>query len=138
MMDLAGLTVDSLARGLFEGWKHSPGHRRNMLDPDVVDTGVAVALSGATQRYYAVQEFGRPRALMIRFSIRNDSGQAAPYVLDGREFTLAPGVTRTHGQCGAAQLSLGTGAGPSAVQPKQGQTYSIVPADGTGRALRLN
>src|SRR5262249_39880143 len=36
----AGFTTDELARQFFEGWKHSPPHRKNMLDPDVTETGV--------------------------------------------------------------------------------------------------
>ncbi len=35
--------------------------RKNMLAPEVTETGVAVARSGKTGRYYAVQMFGRPR-----------------------------------------------------------------------------
>ena len=48
-----------LAGRYVEGWKNSPGHRRNMLDKVVSDTGVAVARSPKTGRYYAVQLFGR-------------------------------------------------------------------------------
>ena len=51
-----------LARRLVEGWKASPGHRRNMLDGKVTETAVAVARSGKSGKYYAVQMFGRPRA----------------------------------------------------------------------------
>ena len=50
-----------LARRLVEGWKKSPGHRRNMLDPKVTETAVAVARSAKSGKYYAVQMFGRPR-----------------------------------------------------------------------------
>jgi uncharacterized protein YkwD len=50
-----------LARKLFEGWKGSPGHQKNMLEPGVMDTGIAIARSG-TGRIYAVQMFGRPRS----------------------------------------------------------------------------
>lgn len=52
--ELAGRYVD--------GWKKSPGHRRNMLDRVVTDTAVAVARSPGTGRYYAVQLFGRTMA----------------------------------------------------------------------------
>ena len=40
-----GYTTEELGKTFVEGWKHSPGHRRNMLDPDVAETGVAVARS---------------------------------------------------------------------------------------------
>jgi uncharacterized protein YkwD len=32
-------TAEELAQGFFQGWKQSPGHRKNMLDPTVADTG---------------------------------------------------------------------------------------------------
>ncbi|HXF78521.1 MAG TPA: CAP domain-containing protein [Usitatibacter sp.] len=60
--DSRGFTTPALARGLIQGWKDSPGHRRNMLDARAVDTGVAVAQSAHSGRFYAVQMFGRRRA----------------------------------------------------------------------------
>jgi len=52
-----------LARRFVEGWKASPGHRRNMLRSEVTETAVAVARATASgaPRYYAVQLFGLPR-----------------------------------------------------------------------------
>jgi uncharacterized protein YkwD len=58
-----GFATAELARDFFEGWKKSPGHRRNMLEREATDTAVAVAKSPRTQRWYAVQMFGRPRSL---------------------------------------------------------------------------
>src|SRR5262249_23915200 len=69
-----GFTTAELAEGFFEGWKNSPGHRRNMLDPDVTDTGVAVARSDKTGYYYAVQMFGRPKSKAVKFRVANRSG----------------------------------------------------------------
>lgn len=57
----AGFRTAELARGFVEGWKHSPGHRKNMLEPAVTDTAVAVAHSEKSGRYYAVQMFGQPK-----------------------------------------------------------------------------
>jgi uncharacterized protein YkwD len=62
----AGFRTAELARGFVEGWKHSPGHRKNMLDPAATDTAVAVARSASSGRYYAVQMFGRPKSLGCR------------------------------------------------------------------------
>ena len=56
-----GFTTQALASKFVKDWKHSPGHRKNMLDPDVTETGVGVAQS-ETGYYYAVQMFGRPRS----------------------------------------------------------------------------
>ena len=58
----AGFTTRDLAGHLVEGWKNSPGHRKNMLQPDVIETGVAIAhrrLDGR-EYFYSVQLFGRP------------------------------------------------------------------------------
>ena len=60
--DSRGFSSSALAQGLVQGWKDSPGHRRNMLDGRAIDTGVAVAQSRHTGRFYAVQMFGRRRA----------------------------------------------------------------------------
>ena len=59
----AGFTTPDLARHLVEGWKSSPGHRKNMLEPNVIETGVAIAhrRHGGVEDYYSVQLFGRPQ-----------------------------------------------------------------------------
>ncbi len=58
----AGFTAEDLSRGFLEGWKKSPGHRANMLDPELMEVGMAVAHSEQSDKYYAVQVFGRPRS----------------------------------------------------------------------------
>jgi uncharacterized protein YkwD len=57
-----GFTTAALAQALVQGWKDSPGHRRNMLDARALDTGVAVVHGAHSGRFYAVQMFGRRRA----------------------------------------------------------------------------
>jgi uncharacterized protein YkwD len=56
-----GFTSEELARELVEGWKNSPGHRRNLLDPELTEIGVAVAYGKWSGRYYGAQAFARPR-----------------------------------------------------------------------------
>jgi uncharacterized protein YkwD len=41
----AGFTTEALAEGFFQGWQHSPDHRKNLLDPAATETGVGVAHS---------------------------------------------------------------------------------------------
>ena len=60
--DSRGFGTGGLADLLFEGWKRSAGHRRNLLDAEVTDSAVAVARSAATGYFYAVQMFARPRS----------------------------------------------------------------------------
>ena len=52
-----------------------PGHRQNLLDPAVTQTGIAVAQDDKG-RYFGVQMFGRPKTSAIRFSLRNRSAQS--------------------------------------------------------------
>jgi uncharacterized protein YkwD len=48
------------AAAMMQGWKDSPGHRRNMLTPDINEIGVGAA-QGKSGRWYFVQVFGRPQ-----------------------------------------------------------------------------
>ena len=83
-----GFTTEGLAERLFRGWKNSPEHRANMLDPDVYDIGVAVAHSEKTGRYYGAQEFGRPPSKAISFQVANRTSGSVHYTVDGESFTL--------------------------------------------------
>lgn len=46
---------------VMQAWKNSPGHRKNMLIPDVTQIGVG-AQQGRSGRWYFVQVFGHPEA----------------------------------------------------------------------------
>lgn len=94
-----GFSTAELAQMLVEGWMDSRGHRANLLNPDVTETGVGLARSQSTGRYYAVQMFGRPRALEVHFEIHNGSGSVVTYRLGGQEQSLPPATTVTHSQC---------------------------------------
>jgi hypothetical protein len=53
---------DNSARAFVQGFMHSPSHRSNLLDPKLVETGVAIA-TGPYKQYYvniAVQLFAIP------------------------------------------------------------------------------
>lgn len=104
----ADFETTDLARRLIEGWKNSPGHRKNMLQRDAIDTAVAVARSTGkgAPRYYAVQMFGRPLSERMEFSVRNASDALARYRLAGREYEVYPGEVRTHAECGPQALAF--------------------------------
>jgi uncharacterized protein YkwD len=129
-----GFTTAELADKFVAGWKQSPGHRKNMLDPDVTDTGVAVAQS-KSGTYYAVQMFGRPRSQSIRFQIVNRTDSTITYALDQNTFTLPAQTTRRHEQCRPAELVFHEGTGePITLRPKNGETLAVFqdPAGGFG------
>lgn len=97
----------ALGEVLVEGWKHSPGHRKNMLEPAVTETGVGIARD-AGGRYFAVQLFGRPKRAAVSFSLVNRSGERVEYRVGGKGYALAPRTTRTHTICRRAELEIGT------------------------------
>jgi hypothetical protein len=130
-----GFTADALAARLAEGWRRSPEHRRNLLDATVVDTGVGLAQSTHTGRWYAVQMFGRPRAASITFSIENPTRTALRYHTAREAFVLEPGMTRTHRLCVPQTIAFEGVAGPSSFEPHAGEHW-LVQADASG-ALHL-
>jgi uncharacterized protein YkwD len=137
--DSSGFTSEELGKRLVEGWEMSPGHRRNMLDPDVTETGVAVARSEKTGYYFAVQMFGRPKSLAIEFKVENRSAKTASYKIGDRDFTLPPRYVRTHEQCRPTEVTFELPAGgktaPESLKAEHGGRFVIVDA---GDGLRVN
>ena len=127
-----GFTTKALTNGFVEGWKHSPGHRRNMLDADVTNTGVAVARSETTGYYYAVQMFGRPKSQAISFKIANESEAVVRYAVAGHTFKLQPRYTRSHTLCRPSDVTFyPAGEKPATkdegkkVRPRDGDHYVL-------------
>ena len=133
----AGFATRELAQGFVEGWKRSPGHRRNMLDPDVTETAVAVA-QGTPGHYYAAQLFGRPLAQAVRFSVANRSPATIHYRVDDKGFSLAPRQTRTHQSCRPGEIEFDwPGRQQEAkVRPRNGERYAVVRSDAGRFALQ--
>src|SRR3954464_7617824 len=80
-MKSTGFSTDELAQRFFDGWKNSPPHRENLLDPDLKEIGVSISHSPASDRYYAVQDFGRPKSASIHFQISNRTPDTLHYKL---------------------------------------------------------
>jgi uncharacterized protein YkwD len=116
----AGFETADLARRFVEGWKNSPGHRKNMLEPDVIHTAVAVAHGAVkgVQRYYAVQMFGRPRSAAVVFSVSNTSPVPVEYRVGDRPFVVQPRSIRTHTECSAQALAFDLPGDADARAPK--------------------
>lgn len=127
----AGFSVDELATGFVKGWKTSPPHRKNMLDADVLETGVAVAQSDSSGYWYAVQMFGRPKSAAIEFTITNRSDSRVEYTIRDRSFLLPPSYTRTHMRCREPQVNFEFPAGRTpTIHPTSGDSYAIVSESG--------
>lgn len=125
--DSRGFDAEPLAEKFFVGWRESPGHRKNMLDPDVTDTGVAIARSETTGYYYAVQMFGRPKSKAIEFKVTNKADAAVSYVIGEEKFTLEPRYTRGHTRCRPPELVLTLPARDPDAKP---ETQTLRPANG--------
>jgi hypothetical protein len=119
-----------LAQRFMDGWQQSPSHRRNLLDADVTDIGVAVARSAASGRYYAVQVLARPEARSLRFRISNDGQVPLLYRVDGRAYRLDSRGSATHEHCRAAEVTLQVPGQrhPTVLQPVDGGHYRVGPA----------
>ena len=98
-----GFAADELAERLVTGWKESPEHRENMLDPDLMEIGVAVARAEDSPTYFAVQMFGRPDSAAISFEVTNESETEVEYTVccggSDRTFPLGPKQQRRHQRC---------------------------------------
>jgi uncharacterized protein YkwD len=128
-----GFSTEELVTQFVEGWEKSPGHRKNMLDPDVTETGVAIARSADTGLYYAVQLFGRPKSLRIQFRVTNRAGAAVKYKIADKTYELPPRVVMTHELCRPSEVTLlaADGATVATTRPANGDKFAVTAgADG--------
>jgi uncharacterized protein YkwD len=130
-------TAEDLAKQFVEGWEKSPGHRKNMLDPDVTEFGVGVARHAESGYFFAVQVFGRPKSLAIEFRITNRSGDSVRYRVEEQTFDLPPRYSRTHQTCRPTEVTFlppegqaeSAKPGPT-IRPKSGERYIVEVAAG--------
>jgi len=127
-----GFTAEALAGDCVGGWENSPGHRKNMLDKDVQDIGFGLARSSRTGRYYAVQDFGRPKSAMITFKVANRTDTSVTYTIDGQTCTASPGYTITYERSRPPELRFPwsdkvnvTQAARKVFRPASGASYTI-------------
>lgn len=123
-----GFSTADLATRFVEGWKKSPGHRKNMLDPDVTETGVAVAQSEKSGKYYAVAMFGRPKSAAIEFTIKNETDAEVKYKLGDETLALPTSSIRTHELCRSAELKFEWSEDegqPQTLRPGPGDRYVV-------------
>jgi uncharacterized protein YkwD len=134
-----GFATADLAARLVEGWKKSPGHRKNMLDGDVTETGVGVALSEKSGKYYAVAMFGRPRSAAIEFSIKNETDAEVKYRVGDEELALPASSIRTHEQCRSAEVKFEWSEAegqPQTLKPGPGDRFVIAKEAGKFRVRK--
>ncbi len=131
LQDGSSPSADALARRFMEGWKASPPHRRSLLDPDVVDTGVGVATSPQhPSRSYAVQVFGRPQSREFSFQVSNRSAQSVSVSFQGESQRVDPYVNITYTACEPASLVFASPpvTGVATFRPERPTQYRLEPS----------
>lgn len=135
-LDSRGFETRALAGLAIEGWKNSPGHRRNMLAPHVVEIGVGVARAADKDpKFISVQLFGRPKTLAYSFKIANVSKDAVAYSFDGKSHTIEPRYAVTHSACQPGEIAFQLPAGKKA-EPTLASRYAA--RDGQVYTLKAN
>jgi uncharacterized protein YkwD len=136
-----GLSDKELARAFMDGWKNSPPHWRNLLDPDMREFGVGVAQSSKSGKFYAVQNFGRPKSEEIEFELNNRSDIAVKYTLDGQDFSIEPRYTMKHRMCRPSDLKIELPSSKPGAS-KEGEVmhpaadaHFVIRKDGSGKYL---
>jgi hypothetical protein len=124
--DSRGFESRALARKTVEGWKHSPNHRANMLQPAVTDIGVAVARApDQDPKFISVQIFGRPEVFKVEFRIENQSGISIRYTLGEETHTLPVRSIVTHTSCDPHQLTFDQAGSPRRFQVRNGDHFLV-------------
>ena len=106
-MDSRGFKTEALAHEAVEGWKASPGHRKNMLLANVVEIGVGVARApDGHPKYLSVQLLGRPERLRTSFRVENKATVAVKYTYFGKSHTIEPRGVAAHSTCATGKISF--------------------------------
>lgn len=106
-LDSRGFRTRDLASQMVEGWKASPGHRRNLMQPNATEIGVAVVKAQANApKYVSVQLLGRPDSYSFRFTIENAAPSEVSYTFAGKTHTIGPRYRITHTTCQPGPISF--------------------------------
>ena len=127
-LDTRGFEARQLARDALEGWKKSPGHRKNLVTPHVTDIGVGVAKVSGAEKYLSVQLFGRPEALKYAFTIQNGLTSNVTYSFGGQKHQVAPREVVTHVACNPDPIVFER-AGPPLIGRSLSGTYQARDGD---------
>jgi hypothetical protein len=143
-MDSRGFKARDYAKQALEGWRDSPGHRKNLLMPHLTEIGVAVARASARYpTYVAVQMFGRPASLKYEFTVRNTAGRVVPYEFAGSRHDLEPRQIVTHTACVPHTIEFSSETarrlGASArYEARNGDVYTVKPGQSGGITVTVD
>ena len=121
----------SLPTQFVTGWENSPGHRHNMLDPTVTETGVGVAAARGGDTYAAVQVFGRPDSLRFNFRVDNRTEATVAVTYDGQARALRPGGGIVYTTCTPGALTFDRRiSGVAMLRPARDRVYRLYEGPG--------
>ncbi len=125
-----GFETFDLADRAVNGWKNSPAHRANLLQPHVTETGIGIAKSpDADPKYLTVQLFGRPGSFKYSISIENLSGGNVSYRLGEQKNTINDAMHLTHTSCVPHELTFEIGKVTSKFEVHDGDVYVVSRGD---------
>jgi uncharacterized protein YkwD len=105
--DSRGFEPRALAQRSVEGWINSPGHRANMVAPNVTEIGVGVVSApGKYPKFISVQLFARPKSLEYEFQVSNTTRQSIGYTFNGEAHEIKPSYAVTHSSCNPSEISF--------------------------------
>lgn len=133
--DSRGFRARQLARAAVEGWKNSPGHRRNMLGAHATEIGVGIAKAPNKPTYLSVQLFGRPQALQFSYTIRNETRASVSYrVGDGDRDRLPARTIVTYTTCKPEAVTFDLAGRKEPVRPGRDDVF-VIKASPSGRPV---
>ncbi len=131
-------SLGSLATQFVTGWENSPGHRHNMLDPTVTETGVGVASAHDGDAYAAVQVFGRPDSLRFDFRVDNRTEAAVGVTYDGQTRRLRPGGGIVYTTCTPGVVTFDRRiSGLAMLRPERDRVYRLHQVPGSGVQIEV-
>ncbi len=134
-LDSRGFSTEGLATQAVEGWINSPGHRANLLAPNVTEVGVGVArVPDKHPKFVSVQVFGRPQSEMMTFQISNSTKTTVSYDLGGESHDIEPGYAVRHSTCEPSRIAFKPAGGGSgrptptgSYEAADGKIYTLKP-----------
>lgn len=111
-LDSRGFTVEKLGRDTVEGWKASPGHRKNMMLPGVTEIGVGIAQApSGDPKFLSVQLLARPSSLSYEVTVTNKTKSPVSYSFAGKGQDVPARTIVTHSICEPGKLTFNRAGG---------------------------
>lgn len=142
--DSRGFASRPLASSAVTGWINSPGHRANMLAPNVTEIGVGVALVPYQYpKYVTVQLFGQPSSGAVEFQISNTLKEAISYTFAGKSHKIEPHYAITHSSCTTGPITFEKSGGffgksvKASYDAADGKVYVLKPDGDSGLKVEI-